>query len=842
MAVQLESDLQVLQQVVDSDPAEWLEKHFWIEDPRDPNTGEQLEPGPIILAPHQKRVLRAALTKVNGLFPYTTIVYSTIKKSGKTRIAAGVASWFAHTQGSYNEVYCMANDGKQSSDRILSAVRKSVDLNPEINYRRRADKVWIPNGTFIEAIPCDPTGQAGSNPGLTVWSELWGYRHEHKERLWCYDEETKILTRRGWIYGKDLVPGDVVATVRPGSHVLEWEQTNYIFKEEYAGKMHLYENRNFSECVTPEHRLYGLFSPRDKASSSVYEGVLESSKLRRHGGYNTYYPLTSISDYVYEESPGGVDVGGTRNTPAHTIPWRDWCEYAGWYLSEGYIRHNKRRDGTYFPTAAMISQDKNVHPSEYKQIEALHERLWPGRWKTMHQGTSIVIFNTKFARIVEDALGYRLENKRIPDNIKNTNRKCLQVFFDAFVGGDGHILDSGSIEIGVGSRELAGDLLEVAFRLGYGVSIKEMVPKSGGRNHYWRLHITPANSDEYGHELSKYRNHWKEVDYNGVVWCPSTENGLVVVSRKGKVYVSGNTEMTVPPTRYGKAFRWVESYAGYENESQVLEQLYQIGVKNGVRHPLFPNIPVYVNSSARMFVYWDEGVEARRMPWQTEQYYQEERQVLVDAEFQRIHMNKWVTSTEKAFQIEWWDRLQEELPPLDRKTPVVLGVDASVSHDSSGIVVVSRHPDRPNETAVRAVREFVPRAGHKIDYSQTIEPAIMEFWNNYNVIEIPYDEYQLHHMMTNLRRKGLPVRRFNQASKRSLADKQLFDKVIRKEITHNGDIRLRKHVDNAATKTSNEKFRFVKIDTGTSRGATAKPIDLLICLSMADFECSRLNL
>jgi phage terminase large subunit-like protein len=484
-------DRQLLQDLLDQDAPTWIEKNFYIADPRDPFTGKMQPAGPIQLHPIQVRLLRAALTKVNGRFPYTTIVYSTIKKSGKTRIGAGVAAWFAATQDSYNEVYCLANDGKQSSDRILSAVKESIRLNPALDWHATRTKILLPNGTFIEAIPCDPSGSAGANPGLTVWSEMWGYRHEHKERLW--------------------------------------------------------------------------------------------------------------------------------------------------------------------------------------------------------------------------------------------------------------------------------------------------------------------------------------------------------------------SEMTVPPTRFGYALRWVESYAGYTSESVVLEDLYMLGVENGRRHPAFPDIPVYVNDAAKMLCYWDHGDAARRMPWQTAEYYQQEAAILTPSEFDRLHRNMWASATEKAIAIEWWDACQEPAKPLDNRTPVIMGVDASVSHDCCACTLISRHPDKERaktDTMIRAVRVWEPPLGRSIDLTLTVEATVREWIERYNVLMIAYDKYQLHKMMTDIRREGIVrVYQFDQGSQRAIADKQLYDMIVHRQIAHDGDATLRAHVDNAVAKTIGEKYRFQKPTQSTkSNSRKRRPIDALVATSMGNFECLRLNL
>lgn len=495
---------QTLGRVLESDPAVWMEHSFFIEDPRDPETGEIFQPGPIRLAPHQRKILRYAFTRVNGLFPYVTIVYSTIKKSGKTRIAAGIAAWYAATQGNFNEVYCLANDGKQSSDRILSAIKKSVTLNPNHDWHTTKTRIELPNGTFIEAIPCDASGQAGSNPGLTVWSEMWGYRHRHQERLW--------------------------------------------------------------------------------------------------------------------------------------------------------------------------------------------------------------------------------------------------------------------------------------------------------------------------------------------------------------------TEMTVPPTRWGHAMRLVESYAGYTGESHVLENLYDLGTRVGIPHPAFQNhsIPVFVNPTARMFCYWDQGESARRMPWQTPEYYAEEASTLRPSEFRRIHGNYWIDPTEKAIPIEWWDacdirtKYGEDavMPDINPYEPVVIGADAAVSLDCCALTYVTRNPfvdshdpEHRKQAAIRKVRVWRPPPNGKIDLTKTLERGIRDACKKHNVVEVCYDKYQMEKMAKDLSRElGIKFYEFSQGALRAVADQQLHNMIAHRRIVHDGDEVMRRHVDNASANTSGGKLRFVKSDDSTHFGRTRRPIDALVAASMSTYRCLKLIL
>ena len=183
--------------------AEWGERYFYIEDPCDIESGQPLTPGPIRLFPLQKALLESALEIVPELgYRWQSIVWSAIKKSGKSALAAMVDAWVADQMGPFAEVYLAANDGKQSGDRLLNRVKRSIELNKKLRtglimsgWADRKTYVGLPNGSVIEAIPVDPTGQAGANPACVTFSEMWGYRLADKQRLWA--ALTLSPTKRG---------------------------------------------------------------------------------------------------------------------------------------------------------------------------------------------------------------------------------------------------------------------------------------------------------------------------------------------------------------------------------------------------------------------------------------------------------------------------------------------------------------------------------------------------------------------------------------------------------------------------------------------------------------------
>jgi phage terminase large subunit-like protein len=164
-------------------------------------------------------------------------------------------------------------------------------------------------------------------------------------------------------------------------------------------------------------------------------------------------------------------------------------------------------------------------------------------------------------------------------------------------------------------------------------------------------------------------------------------------------------------------------------------------------------------------------------------------------------------------------------------------------------MLVSRdpHPTRKKtHVLVRRLRVWTPPEGGKIDLETTVSATIQEWRKLYNIKELVYDEFQLHHLMTEWRKKQvLKMYSFSQMSERLKADKQIVDMVVAKRIGHDGNPVLRKHVDNAQAKAQENKLRFVAPDTTQKSGygrRLARPIDALITLSMGTDRCLYLNL
>lgn len=300
------------------------------------------------------------------------------------------------------------------------------------------------------------------------------------------------------------------------------------------------------------------------------------------------------------------------------------------------------------------------------------------------------------------------------------------------------------------------------------------------------------------------------------------------------------TETTLPPQKFGYSQRWIETYAGFSGESELLERLYEMGVKQGRQLELNgapEKLEVFANDTARMFALWNTQP---RCTWQTDEYYAQERSALIPEEFERVHRNQWGSSTQKFIDIAWWDACKGDVKPIT-SVPIVIGVDAGVSNDCFAIVAVYRERDR---IFVPYAHVWVPPKGEKILFSNpldfndlsTPEGELRRLIRLCNPLSVTFDNYQLHDMMTRLSMEfATPFHEFSQGADRLEADKALYDRIQQRNITHNGDPDLREHIQNANRKADGDKLRIIK-------RAEHLKIDSAVSLAMAVEEITRFSL
>lgn len=349
---------------------------------------------------------------------------------------------------------------------------------------------------------------------------------------------------------------------------------------------------------------------------------------------------------------------------------------------------------------------------------------------------------------------------------------------------------------------------------------------------------------------------------------PSGEAGgnddIIVFSElwgwKNKAHQDMWAEMTISPNRFGKAQRWIDTYAGFIGASPILEQLYDTVVKQGTQLDIEGNDECYANGG--IFATW---VTKPRLPWQTEAYYTVQKNELHKNQFSRMHRNKWAMDKDAFIDIDWWDNSADTrsvddggIPPIRRDEPLVIALDAGITSDCFAMVAVSRDPryqatfaydTDTEEYDLRADERFIRRysmvwQGSKEEplkfYSNdkdeiTPESELKRLVKNYNILQVTFDPYQLLNFANRLEDElGIWFDPFSQGGEREIGDKLLYDVIRKGGIAHYGtDTALRQHLMNAGAKVLNDdrKLRIIKLSEGAK-------VDLAVALAMAVKRCS----
>lgn len=213
-------------------------------------------------------------------------------------------------------------------------------------------------------------------------------------------------------------------------------------------------------------------------------------------------------------------------------------------------------------------------------------------------------------------------------------------------------------------------------------------------------------------------------------------------------------EMVPVPTRK-ISVRLTVTYAGFEGESVLLEQLYKRGLEGVEIAPA-----LYRQSGLLMF--WTHAPVA---PWQTPEWIEQMRTQLRPNAFLRLIENRWVTSESTFIPIEWWDEcVDADLHPelTDPRLSVWVGVDASIKRDSTAIACCTFDPTA-KKVRLAWHKIFQPTPGDPLDFEATIETTLLELRRRFYVREVRYDPYQLVAVAQRLTAAGLPMVEFAQS-------------------------------------------------------------------------------
>jgi phage terminase large subunit-like protein len=277
-------------------------------------------------------------------------------------------------------------------------------------------------------------------------------------------------------------------------------------------------------------------------------------------------------------------------------------------------------------------------------------------------------------------------------------------------------------------------------------------------------------------------------------------------------------ELVPPPTRK-IACRLVVTYAGFEGESVLLESLHKRGLKG-------KEVKADLYEQPGMLMYWTHQHTA---PWQTDEWREQMRETMRPTAYLRQIENRWVTTDSTFIELEWWDKcVSAEATPLlsDTALPVWVGLDASVKHDSTAIVVAT-YDTTAKKVRLVTHKIFQPSAAEPLDFEATIEKTLLELKRRFRLKEVRYDPYQMAAVAQRLLKAGVPMEEFPQSSSNlTEASTNLYELIKSNNLIAYPDAAIRLAIQRAIAVETSRGWRIAK-------EKSSHKIDVVVALGMA---------
>lgn len=412
-----------------------------------------------------------------------------------------------------------------------------------------AEKVTLPRWKFLLF---RPGGSRGNPEGVSVLRgafRSWFFR-KRIEEIQCYSDDTEILTDDGWKLAKNLSKSDVIATLNPETHELEYLQPTRIHEHDYTGPMFHQESRFVDLLVTPNHRMYTRPKYKDEFEVTEARDLVKVTAYKRNAEWSGRRQDTFTIP--------GVEDGRSDVQHSIDVPMDLWLQFFGFYTAEGWTQHAGKN------TVGIAQKD----PDNVAWFRGVLEKLPFNYWtkETSGKGCKFFISNRQLHEYL-DQFG-KAGDKHIPKRLKSLCKDQLQILYDALLRGDG-TCPAGTNQYITTSPQLRDDVAEIILKLGGAPNVhvkREVGQDSQGRSTIKAKNwskcwiVTETAGWDGGNLVNSHGTDQREwVDYDGKVYCPEMpRNHLVYARRNGKSCWSGNSigierdlaglpKMEVPP-------------------------------------------------------------------------------------------------------------------------------------------------------------------------------------------------------------------------------------------------------------------------------------------------------
>jgi ribonucleoside-triphosphate reductase len=454
--------------------------------------------------------------------------------------------------------YCCGWDIKQVLLVGFGGVEGANDAGPAKHFDVALGQCW----NFLFTMQGEAAGaQAFSNfdtylapfiryDGLTykeVKQKLQQFFHNMTTKtrvgFQCVPDTYTCLTPEGWKSHDELRIGDPIYVFDKDTGEIRLDVLTRVNVYDYSGKMINFHGRKLNILTTPDHRTI-----RRKFNSSSY--VIE----------------TSGDIYQKYRTPIDIPLAGRVNRRGVDMT-NDEIRLLGWALTDCHMDLRSSR--------LRIYQSPKKYAHEVANLLIRLDADWYANTAGGGgYGDEVYRFDVKgdYAKKILEYTGGNRE--AIPlDFINHASVEQIEILLETMIHADGHIEPNGRIRIGKKNDYMAECIQSLLVLSGYGSKRNRQLSCTDTVTVYKKSHAS-VTSDV--------------VDFDGVVWCPTTDTGTFICkAENGVPFITGNCpftnvsmDLTVPsymknePVIHGGQFHDSDTYGDFQEEMDMFNRAF----------------------------------------------------------------------------------------------------------------------------------------------------------------------------------------------------------------------------------------------------------------------------
>lgn len=399
---------------------------------------------------------------------------------------------------------------------------------------------------------------------VQTWNEMWltltgkEYPGECDHDTFvkkCFSSDTEVLTDSGFKLFSELSKHDLVASLDDKGNLIYEKPLDYIEKHYKGDMVNIYnkiggKGKQLDLLLTPDHQ-----------QTYVSRSDIRNGKIKIHKK-----PLSRLpaGDFIIPSAPldDSYDQPGF-SSPISFMTDDQFYAFLGLWMAEGSMS-SERANLLYKHNDVNVSQFKEGY---WQKVEKLINSIeWPSKLRKKIDTRQDVggSWHVYCKELYDYLRPYKLApNKAIPREIINqASKRQLSILLEWAMLGDGANYDNDNKQqpyYGTSSSQLANDIQEIAFKLGYRTNMTtkydrpthsdigtKLLPmyrvqihskkRNGQLRKGWYIK-SPSHKSEFG-ETSK---HFETIrGYDDKVYCVTMPSGRLFVRRNGVIALSGN--------------------------------------------------------------------------------------------------------------------------------------------------------------------------------------------------------------------------------------------------------------------------------------------------------------